>query len=77
MIVQNLLKIGRLAGMNDADMNACLQDNEMAQALVKTYQANSERDNISSTPSFLINGKSYANMNYKDFSKAIDELLPS
>ncbi len=73
-IVQNLLKVGRLAGMNDEDMNACLQDGEMAQALVDVYQENADRDGISNTPSFIINGKPYPNMNYEDFAAVLDGL---
>lgn len=75
VILQNLMKIGRLAGLNDDQMNACMQDNDKAQALVDLYQKNAERDDIRSTPSFLINGKKYDNMSYTDFAKTLDELL--
>jgi protein-disulfide isomerase len=74
-IVQNLLKLGRLAGMADDQMNACLQDSAKAQALVNTYQKNAEADEISSTPSFVINGKKYSNMTYADFKDVIDGLI--
>ncbi|MBZ0128883.1 MAG: DsbA family protein [Rhodobacteraceae bacterium] len=74
-IVQNLMKLGRLAGMEDDQMNACLQDNAMAQALVAEYQKNAEADDINSTPSFVINGKKYANMAYPDFKDTLDGLL--
>ncbi|MCB1368659.1 MAG: DsbA family protein [Rhodobacteraceae bacterium] len=74
-IVQNLMKLGRLAGMEDDQMNACLQDSAMAQALVAEYQKNAEADEINSTPSFVINGKKYANMAYPDFKDTLDGLL--
>lgn len=74
-IVKELRKIGLKAGMNDETLDACLNDSENAQALVTWYQENAERDNVRSTPSFLINGEPYANMNYADFSKIIDEKL--
>lgn len=74
-IVQNLMKLGRLAGMNDDQMNACLQDNTMAQALVAEYQKNAEADDINSTPSFVINGTKYGNMAYPDFKDTLDGLL--
>lgn len=74
-VVQNLMKLGRLAGMNDDQMDACMQDNAMAQALVNAYQKNAEQDEISSTPSFLINGKKFENMGYAEFKEAIDSLL--
>ncbi len=74
-IVQNLKKIGRLAGMDDAMMDACLQDDAMAQALVATYQETTTRDEVNSTPTFMINGKQYPNMNYADFAEVLDGLL--
>ncbi|MCA8867387.1 MAG: DsbA family protein [Rhodobacteraceae bacterium] len=74
-IVQNLMKLGRLAGMDDDTMNACLQDNAKAQALVADYQENAEKDGIDSTPSFVINGKKYSNMSLADFKQVIDALL--
>lgn len=55
-IAENLKRLGRIAGMTDDVMDACLQDGDMAKALVATYKENVERDGIRSTPSFLING---------------------
>ena len=37
-MVENLKKIGRTAGMDDAAMDACLKDQAMAEALVAHYQ---------------------------------------
>jgi len=74
-VVQNLMKLGRLAGMEDEQMNTCLQDSAKAQALVATFQANAERDGIDSTPSFFINDEKYPNMNYADFKEALDGLI--
>ena len=74
-IVAELRKIGLKAGMDDATLDACLEDGDNAQALVSWYQANAERDNIRSTPSFLINGEPYSNMSYADFSAIIEEKL--
>lgn len=74
-VVQNLMKLGRLAGMTDETMNACLQDQAMAQALVAEFQKNAEADGITSTPSFIINGEAYGNSSYEDFKVAIDALL--
>ena len=74
-IVKELRKIGLKAGLDDEKLDACLNDAENAQALVTWYQENAERDNVRSTPSFLINGEPYSNMNYADFSKIIDEKL--
>jgi protein-disulfide isomerase len=47
----------------------------MAQNLVGWYQANAERDDVRSTPSFLINGEKYSNMSYADFKAVLDEKI--
>ncbi len=74
-IVAELRKIGLKGGLDNDTLDACLEDADNAQALVAWYQENAERDNIRSTPSFLINGEPYSNMNYADFSAIIDEKL--
>lgn len=74
-IADNLRRIGRTAGLTDEQVNACLQDREMAEAMVALYQENAERDDINSTPSFVINGKNYSNMSYADFAAILDEAL--
>lgn len=74
-IVAELRKIGLKGGLDNETLDACLEDADKAQALVGWYQANAERDNVRSTPSFLINGEPHSNMNYADFSALIDEKL--
>ncbi|KIN63110.1 Thiol:disulfide interchange protein, DsbA family [Sulfitobacter noctilucicola] len=74
-IVDELRKIGRLAGLDSNKLEACLQDAEMAQTLVAWYQENGERDDITSTPSFLINGTKHSNMNYADMKALLDAEL--
>lgn len=74
-IVDELRKIGRLAGMTEESLDTCLQDSDQAQALVSWYQANAEKDQIESTPSLIINGQKYSNMNYADLSAIIEEKL--
>ncbi|KIN74693.1 DsbA family protein [Sulfitobacter guttiformis] len=74
-IVEELRKIGRLAGLDNETLEACLQDADQAQAMVAWYQQNAEADDIDSTPSFLINGKKYSNMSYDAMKDIIDEAL--
>ena len=72
-IIDELRKIGRLAGLDGDTLEACLQDGEKAKTLVAWYQENAEADGIESTPSFVINGKKYSNMAYDEMAKLIDE----
>lgn len=74
-VIANLRRIGKIAGITDAELDVCLNDADQAQALVGWYQENFERDNMDATPSFLINGEKYSNMSYADFSAILDEKL--
>ena len=74
-IVEELRKIGRLAGLDNAELDACLQDGEKAQSLVAWWEENQKADDINSTPSFIINGKKYSNMSYTDLKAILDERL--
>ena len=74
-IVEALRKIGRLSGMQNVALDSCLQDGEKLRALVGWYKENAQRDGIQSTPSFLIDGQPYKNMDYEEFAKILDEKL--
>lgn len=70
-----LRRIGKVAGLDEAQLDACLADEDKAKALVEWFQANAEADEITSTPSLVIDGKTYGNMNYADLSEIIDGKL--
>jgi len=74
-IVNNLKKIGRVAGLDNESLDSCLQDIDRAKAMVEIYRANSVADKIESTPSFIINGKLYSNMDYNALREVLDEKL--
>lgn len=76
-VAENLRRLGRQAGMNDAELNACLEDADTALALTEFYQANAEADNIRATPTFVINGQTYQNMPYDEFARVLNEKLGS
>ncbi len=74
-VAANLRRIGKTAGLSDAQLDACLADGAKAQALVATWEKNQAEDDISSTPSFIIDGTKYSNMSYEEFSALLDEKL--
>ncbi len=74
-IVDELRKIGRLAGIDNDQLEACLQDGTHAQTLVAWYQENAEKDDVSATPTFIVNGKKTENLPYDEFKKLIEEEL--
>ena len=72
-----LRKVGLKAGMTTDAVNACLNDNDMAKAMVAVYQANATNDKVEGTPTFLINGESHGGeMSYDEFAALLDAKLP-
>ena len=74
-VVENLKTIGRSAGLDDAAMDACLNDQANAEALIKQFQTNFEADGVEGTPTLFINGSKHGNMNYEDLKAIIDAEL--
>ncbi|NSX53773.1 DsbA family protein [Parasulfitobacter algicola] len=74
-IADALRTIGRTAGMTSVQVNECMEDTAKAEALFGWYEANAQRDNIRATPSFVINGENYSNMDYAQFARVLDEKL--
>lgn len=72
---KNLRTIGKTAGLTDDQLDACFADADMAKAMVAVYQENQKADNVQGTPTFIINGETYSNMNYADFAAILDEKL--
>jgi len=75
-IADNLVTIGKTAGLTGDEIDACLQDSAMAQAMIAVYQENAERDGVKSTPSFLIDGELVSgDQSYDAFSAILDAKL--
>ena len=74
-MLQQLYGIGRQAGLTDEQMNACMRDRSLAEALVAEYQKNAGADGIDSTPTFLINGEKESNMSYEDLEAKLNAAL--
>ncbi|MBF9029522.1 thioredoxin domain-containing protein [Rhodobacterales bacterium HKCCE3408] len=74
-IVENLRRIGRSVGLSDGDLDACLSDGEMAQALVDRFEGFLEIHPAEGTPSFVIQGELYSGLSYDDMRGIIDAAL--
>jgi protein-disulfide isomerase len=74
-IADSLRRIGKLAGIEPDALEACLNDRDKAQALVAWYQENATAHDVNSTPTLIINEKTYGNMAYADLKAIIDEKL--
>ena len=71
-VAEKLRRIGLTAGLSQDDVQACFSDNEKAQTLVAWFEEKSAADDITSTPSFMINGIKYANMPYDKFKEILE-----
>ncbi len=67
-IAEALRTLGRRTGLSNDEVDACLQDADQAQAMVAVYQHHATEHDISSTPSFVIDGERHSNMGYEAFS---------
>ena len=74
-VAANLRKLGLAAGIGQEELDACLNDNAMAQAMVATYQANATEHGIESTPSLVIGGETHGNMPYSELKSLLDAAL--
>jgi protein-disulfide isomerase len=74
-VVENLKTIGRSAGLEDAAMDACLNDQPTAEALIKQFQTNFEADGVEGTPTLFINGAKHSNMAYDELKAIIEAEL--
>ncbi|MFN3210647.1 MAG: DsbA family protein [Roseovarius sp.] len=75
-IADRLRKIGKVAGLDDAELDACLDDGDKAKTLVAWFQKNAEADQVNSTPTLVINGETKSNMSYEELKALIEDALP-
>ena len=74
-IVKGLVAIGSQVGLGNDQISNCLRNKEKALNLVKSFQENTKKDSVSSTPSLLINGDLHSNLAYEVLKEKIDSLL--
>lgn len=72
-VADSIRKMGLQAGIDKDALDACMSDGAKLQALVGWYQENVDRDGVSSTPSFMVDGDLKSNMSYSDFAELLDE----
>jgi len=75
VVAENLRRLGRRSGLTNDEADACLQNGDMARAMVAVYQHYSALDRVESTPSFVIDGERHSNMGFDAFAEIIDAKL--
>jgi protein-disulfide isomerase len=74
-VVANIRKIGLTAGMTNEQLDVCMNDAGMAEAMVKRFETNMAADQVDGTPTLFINGEKHGNMSYTDLKAIIDTAL--
>jgi len=68
----SIFKYAALAGMDQATFDTAWNDDKLAQFILNGQQMAEKMYNISATPTFIINGKTYPGaMEYDDFAAAV------
>ena len=71
-----LKQLGKLGGLTDQAMDACLADEKLTNGILQGRLAGENEYKIGSTPTFIIDGKSYpGSRDVDEFAKLIDPLL--
>jgi hypothetical protein len=75
-IADNLRRIGRTAGLTNDQLDACLTNQPMAEALLGDLRGeHGGARHQSGTPTLVINDVMHSNMSYADLSALLDEAL--
>lgn len=74
-VLNNLASLVRRTGLSRATFDSCVRD----QAILKNVRALRDiginRDNITATPTFILEGKSFNSNSFDDFAKRIEDAL--
>jgi protein-disulfide isomerase len=74
-VVAKLKTIGLAAGLDQAALDACLNDQANAEAMIKQFETNMAADGVKGTPTVFVNGTSIGSPSYADLKAAIDAEL--
>jgi protein-disulfide isomerase len=75
VLADNLRKLGKVAGLEEGRIDACLQDADKAKALVAWFEENSAADDVRATPTIVIDGKKIDGNSYEAIKTALDAKL--
>jgi protein-disulfide isomerase len=74
-VVGKLKTIGLAAGLDQAALDVCLNDQAQAEALIKQFETNMAADGVKGTPTIFVNGTNVGNPGYDDLKAAIEAEL--
>ena len=74
--MEALSRIGRLAGIGQADFDACMVDEDLANRIVELRLQGQERYEVDATPTFIINGETVSGArSFESFAEILDGMI--
>jgi protein-disulfide isomerase len=71
-----LKRLGKLGGLTEEEMQACLNDQQLTDGILQTRLEGQNQYDIGSTPTFVIDGKTYSgSRDIEGFSELLEPLL--
>ncbi len=71
-----LAKLGRVGGIGKKDFEACMNDKALGDSILSTRLVGSQKFDVQSTPTFIINGKRHAgDLSIDQLARIIDPLV--
>ena len=71
-----LKRLGKLGGLSEAEMDACLSDDELTDGILRARLEGQNEHQISSTPTLVIDGQTYSGArDIDEFATLIDPLV--
>ena len=74
-VLESLLKIGQLAGLNEENAKACMSNEELLDGIISVRMTGNKKHNVNTTPSFLINGEKIQAFEFSDFEALFKDVL--
>lgn len=74
-VADKLSALGRKAGLSNDQLDVCMQDADMAEALIAWSDKNVKAAKVKGTPTLVINGKTHSNMSYDKLKALLEEEL--
>ena len=73
--LKKLKNIGKMGGLSNDQIESCFRNENMVDLAINSRSNGEKKFNITSTPSFIINGKKYSSMTFEQFEKVLDNLI--
>ena len=74
-VLVSLLKIGQLAGLNEENAKACMNNEKLLDGIISVRMTGNKKHNVNTTPSFLIDGEKIQAFEFSDFEALFKDIL--